>query len=155
MRKTSNYPHVYTLLLMFALYVPCQAQNKETKELTATQGPKALVRTIKQDSKGNIWLATVKGIFRSDGKLFTNITGKVSSARFYAVLEDRKGNFGLALLVRAFIITMGNLSKITTPNRALPAMLLLVFMKIRLGISGSVPMPGPVATMAKFSKPLK
>src|SRR6202012_1836434 len=67
--------------------------NSETKEAIMSQGPNKLVRTIKQDRKGNIWLASAKGIFKYDGKSFTNITNKVSSASFFSVLEDKKGNF--------------------------------------------------------------
>ncbi|MFI5139785.1 MAG: two-component regulator propeller domain-containing protein [Sphingobacteriales bacterium] len=37
-------------------------------------------------------MAAFDGIFRYDGKSFTNITSKVSSARFFSVLEDKKGN---------------------------------------------------------------
>jgi len=37
-------------------------------------------------------MASWEGIFRYDGKSFTNVTSSVSSARFFSVLEDRKGN---------------------------------------------------------------
>ena len=59
----------------------------------ATQGPGSIVRTITQDKKGNIWIASWEGVFKYDGKSFTNITRQVSSARFFSVLEDSKGNF--------------------------------------------------------------
>jgi ligand-binding sensor domain-containing protein len=59
-------------MVVFCTY--CQAQNKtnlskeditsETKEVIMSQMPNGLVRTIKQDRKGNIWLASAKGIFR-------------------------------------------------------------------------------------------
>lgn len=95
----------YSLLIILAgvIYFPVQAQQKngaqgvvETKGVTAFQGPNSIVRTIKQDRKGNIWIASWEGIFKYDGKSFTNITSKVSSARFFSVLEDRKGNFWFA-----------------------------------------------------------
>src|ERR1700761_6680833 len=102
-RKLKNRAHIYTLLLMLVTYTYCQGQNKtnlsnetinsETKEVIMSQGPNKLVRTIKQNRKGNIWLASAKGIFKYDGKSFTNITNKVSSASFFSVLEDRKGTF--------------------------------------------------------------
>jgi ligand-binding sensor domain-containing protein len=38
-------------------------------------------------------MASWDGIFRYDGKSFTNITSTVSSGRFFSVLEDRHGNF--------------------------------------------------------------
>lgn len=77
-----------------------QAQQKngaqgaiETKDVFTSKGPSSIVRTIKKDRKGNIWIASWEGVFKYDGKSFTNITGKVSSARFFSVLEDSKGNF--------------------------------------------------------------
>ena len=54
--------------------------------------PNSITRTIIQDKTGNIWFATFEGIFKYDGKSFTNITSNVSSARFFSVLEDSKGN---------------------------------------------------------------
>ena len=80
-----------------------QAQQKkgtqnafETKDLSTSQEPKGIVRTIKQDKKGNIWITSWEGVFKYDGKTFTNVTRKVSTARFFSVLEDRKGNFWFA-----------------------------------------------------------
>lgn len=96
----------YALFLVFIFCTSCKGQNKtgppkdniksETKDVTTSHGPKAITRTIKQDRKGNIWIAAFDGIFRYDGKSFTNITSKVSSARFFSVLEDKKGNFWFA-----------------------------------------------------------
>jgi ligand-binding sensor domain-containing protein len=47
---------------------------------------------VKQDRRGNIWIASWEGVFLYDGKSFTNFTSEVSSARFFSILEDRKGN---------------------------------------------------------------
>lgn len=101
-----KYGNVYILFLMFAFYTSCNGQGKtdlpietfstESKEVVTSHGPTSIVRTIKQDRNGNIWLASWEGIFRYDGKSFTNITSKVSSARFFSLLEDRKGNFWFA-----------------------------------------------------------
>jgi hypothetical protein len=76
----------------------CNAQNKiellpstaksGTKDVITSTGPKRLVRTIKQDRNGNIWIAAHDGIFRYDGKSFTNITSIMSAAHFFSVLED-------------------------------------------------------------------
>lgn len=63
------------------------------KAQSTSYGPNTSVRTIKQDRRGNVWLATNEGIIRYDGKSFTNITGKLSLDRFFSVIEDRKGNF--------------------------------------------------------------
>ncbi|TDQ08462.1 two component regulator with propeller domain [Pedobacter metabolipauper] len=97
-----RYAHIYSLLLMSVLCTSCRGQNKtelpkadagfENKALTTTQGPKTITRNIIQDKKSNIWIAAFDGIFRYDGKSFTHITSKVSSARFFSILEDRKGN---------------------------------------------------------------
>jgi ligand-binding sensor domain-containing protein len=97
-----KYTHVYALLLVFVFNTACEGQNKtglskeniksETEGLTTSHGPNSIVRTIRQDRKGNIWIASWEGIFKYDGKSFINITSKVSSARFFSVLEDRKGN---------------------------------------------------------------
>ena len=96
---------LYSLILMLAgvINFPVQSQQKngtqnvvQTKDISTSQGPNGIVRTIKQDRKGNIWIASWQGIFKYDGKSFTNITSKVSSARFFSILEDRKGNFWFA-----------------------------------------------------------
>jgi ligand-binding sensor domain-containing protein len=75
---------IYTLFFALIVYTSCRGQS--------ANGPNAIVRNIEQDRNGNIWIASFEGIFRYDGKSFTNITSEVSSARFFSVLEDRKGN---------------------------------------------------------------
>jgi ligand-binding sensor domain-containing protein len=67
--------------------------KSESKGLISPYGPTSSVRTIRQDRKGNIWLASNEGIIRYDGKSFTNVTGNLLPDRFFSVLEDRKGNF--------------------------------------------------------------
>jgi len=87
----------YALFLLLVFYISCSGHNNsggakaETKDLSASQGPKGIVRNIVQDRNGNIWIAAFDGIFRYDGRSFTNVTGKVSSAKFFAVLVDSKG----------------------------------------------------------------
>ena len=76
---------IYALFLMFVFCTCCKGQNKtdlptdntksETKDVITSYGPNTSVRTIMQDRKGNIWLASNEGIIRYDGKSFTNITG--------------------------------------------------------------------------------
>lgn len=92
----------YSLIIMLAAVInlPAQAQQKsgaqeafDTKDETTAHGPNGIVRTVKQDRKGNIWITSWAGVFKYDGKSFTNITREVSSARFFTVLEDSKGNF--------------------------------------------------------------
>jgi len=98
-----KYIQVYALFLMFVFCTSSRGQNKtglpkdniksETKDIVTSSGPNRITRNIIKDRKGNIWIAAFDGIFRYDGKSFTNITSKVSSARFFSVLEDKKGNF--------------------------------------------------------------
>lgn len=100
---------VQVVALVMVVFYSSYGQNKttlpqnstsfEAKEVsTSPYGPKTMVRTVKQDRKGNIWLASTEGIIRYNGKSFTNITSKVISARFFSVLEDRNGNFWFATI---------------------------------------------------------
>jgi len=83
-------------LLLFVSCTLCKGQRSyypiDTIQATTSHGPLGIVRNIKQDKNGNIWIAAFDGIFRYDGKTFTNITSELSKARFFDVLEDRKGN---------------------------------------------------------------
>lgn len=99
--KIMKYIHLYTLFLMFVFHTSC-GQNQpyvskdntqsQPKDTVTSQVPYSMVRNIKQDRKGNILIASYKGLFRYDGKSFTNITSKINKSSFWDVLEDRKGN---------------------------------------------------------------
>jgi ligand-binding sensor domain-containing protein len=102
LRRRKSCPQIYALFLVLVFCTSCgQNQtagkkiiiNSENKGAITSHGPQWITRNIIQDRKGNIWIAAFDGVFRYDGKLFTNITSKVSSARFFSVLEDKKGNF--------------------------------------------------------------
>lgn len=67
--------------------------SSEKKFLNDSIVPTSIVRNVKQDSEGNIWVASLDGIFKFNGKDFENITKEVSKARFFSVLEDVNGNF--------------------------------------------------------------
>lgn len=71
---------------------PKDQSNSLTNELNTSNAPNSIVRNMVQDGDGNIWMATWEGVFRYDGKSFTNVTKDVSSARFFSILEDSKGN---------------------------------------------------------------
>lgn len=89
----------------------CEGQNKtdqpksyyptETNEVVNAHGPLGIARNIKQDKKGNIWIAAFSGVYQyntsaalsTGGKSFTNVMSGISSARFFDVLEDKRGNF--------------------------------------------------------------
>jgi ligand-binding sensor domain-containing protein len=102
MKTKRNALQSLLMVLAVLIYFPVLAQQNggqdavETKEGTTPYGPNSIVRTVRQDKEGNIWMASWQGIFKYDGKSFTNITGKASKARFFSVLEDRKGNFWFA-----------------------------------------------------------
>ncbi|AKP53747.1 ligand-binding sensor domain-containing protein [Cyclobacterium amurskyense] len=90
----------WLMLLVFNTSCKDQVKNDQEKNQSNFQSnnsntsnaPNSIVRNIVQDGKGNIWMATWEGVFRYDGKSFTNVTKQVSSARFFSVLEDSKGN---------------------------------------------------------------
>ena len=97
-----KYAFSFLLFFMFSFCTSVKGQDKTdltknnikpgTGEVITSTGPKRVSRTITQDRNGNIWIAAHDGVFRYDGRSFTNMTSKVTSARFFSVLEDRKGN---------------------------------------------------------------
>jgi ligand-binding sensor domain-containing protein len=110
-----KYIQVYALFLLSVFCTSCGGQSQpnvphdnmkyngysesQLKELATSKVPMSQVRNIKQDRNGNILIAaTWSGVFRYDGKSFTNLTSEVGSHRFWDVLEDRRGNIWLASL---------------------------------------------------------
>ncbi|MEQ8808141.1 MAG: two-component regulator propeller domain-containing protein [Imperialibacter sp.] len=98
-----KYTLVYLLLLAAVFCASCKQQTKadqptetpqvaEVKTVAAYTGPTNITRTIIQDRKGDMWMATWEGVFRYDGTSFTNMTTGVSEARFFSALEDKKGH---------------------------------------------------------------
>jgi polyisoprenoid-binding protein YceI/ligand-binding sensor domain-containing protein len=100
-----KFKHVFALFLIFVLYTSCK-QNQtyappdiikpDTKDLVSSFGPTRMVRNVKQAKNGDILIASYTGVWRYDGKLFTNITTAIKSPSFWDVLEDRKGNLWFA-----------------------------------------------------------
>jgi ligand-binding sensor domain-containing protein len=85
-----------TLLLNSSFSQPAKTDPyfiKSTDTISA-RGPGCITRYILEDKKGNIWLATWKGIMKYDGKEFTNYTLKENLIPFhvFSVFEDRSGN---------------------------------------------------------------
>lgn len=72
--------------------VPPDIIMSETKDSVSTYGPTRMVRNVKQARNGDILIASYTGVWRYDGKLFTNITSAINSPSFWDVLEDQKGN---------------------------------------------------------------
>jgi hypothetical protein len=73
-------------------YAPPDIIRSETKDSVSSYGPTRMVRNVKQARNGDILIASYTGVWRYDGKLFTNITSAISSPSFWDVL----GNYGLA-----------------------------------------------------------
>jgi ligand-binding sensor domain-containing protein len=102
----SKLVYVCTLLLFF-LCTSCKRQDKtdllkdtinyNIKDTVTSYEPNTMVRNVKQDRNGNILIAASwGGVFRYDGKSFTNIASKIGSRRYWDVLEDRRGNLWFA-----------------------------------------------------------
>ena len=92
---------LFALFLMPVCHTSC-GQNQtdvpeayiksEFKDTVTSYGPSSMVRNVKQAKNGDILIAAYNGVFRYDGKSFTNITSRIPSPSFWDVLEDRKGN---------------------------------------------------------------
>lgn len=118
MKNKRNVSFSLIIMLIVVINFTFHAQQKngvsylaETKNLSSSQGPNGIVRTIKQDRKGNIWITSWEGVFKYDGKSFTNVTRGISTARFFSVLEDRKGNFWFASIGSGVYYYDGKTSK--------------------------------------------
>jgi len=72
--------------------------ESQLKEAATSKVPMSMVRNVKQARNGNILIAASwGGVFRYDGKSFTNLTdSKIDPHRFWDVLEDRRGNLWFA-----------------------------------------------------------
>ena len=124
-----NYQLIYTLFLSLIFCASCERENKaglqndntqaESKSEVISYGPSAIVRAIKQDRNGNIWIASWEGVFKYDGKSFTNLTREVSSATFFSVLEDRNGNMWFGSIGSGVYFYNGNSFKNFTINEGL------------------------------------
>ena len=104
---------LFTLLLMFSFHTSC-AQNQtdspkdnirqhrtglsesQLKEAATSKVPMSMVRNVRQARNGDILIASYIGVYRYDGKSFTNITSTIQWPTFWDVLEDRKGNLWFA-----------------------------------------------------------
>ena len=96
-----KYIQLNALFLVFVFHTSC-GQNQtdvpeayiksEFKDTVTSYGPSSMVRNVKQARNGDILIAAYNGVFRYDGKSFTNITSRIPSPSFWDVLEDRKGN---------------------------------------------------------------
>lgn len=108
MKKYFGQKPIYTLLLVLTFLTSCKGQTKtQTDNKTSiTTGQTKLVKTQGstegdnvwcglQDKEGNLWFGTTgEGVYRYDGKLFTQFTVKdgLSNNAVYSILEDKSGN---------------------------------------------------------------
>ncbi len=100
-----KYINLYALFLMSVLYTSCKQKQtypppdiikSEARDSVSSYGPTRMVRNVKQARNGDILIASYTGVWRYDGKLFTNITSAIKSPSFWDVLEDRNGNLWFA-----------------------------------------------------------
>jgi ligand-binding sensor domain-containing protein len=98
-----NFKHLLALILIPVLYISCkEKQSTDTltpeiiqpavKNLVTAYGPTRMVRSVKQAKNGDILIASYTGLWRYDGKMFTNITTAIAVPSIWDVLEDKKGN---------------------------------------------------------------
>ena len=102
-----------SLLGVSIFFTPCNGQvktNLPKENATISAGQPKLIKTqgsdegwnvhcSLQDKKGNIWFATTgEGVYRYDGKSFTNFTTKdgLNSNFIFSIVEDKKGNLWFA-----------------------------------------------------------
>lgn len=116
-----KYILIYSVLLLFVFTISCKGQKKKglpkdsisqvesylpdslsnniaSKAITSSYGPSRITRTIMQDSKGVIYLASYEGVIKYDGNTFTNFTEKegLANCNAWSVLEDEDGNLWIA-----------------------------------------------------------
>ena len=81
--------HIYFLFLILGMY----AQEPIAIHISDKDGfPDNEVYDLLQDKKGNIWIAANKGLFKFDGKTFTQLTHPKKQGRsFFNLTLDPKG----------------------------------------------------------------
>jgi ligand-binding sensor domain-containing protein len=112
---TKYYLHksIYSLLLALTFLTSCNGQTKTQSHADKKLEPKSIstgqpkivktqgsregdnIHCSLQDKAGNLWFGTTgEGVYRYDGKLFTQFTKKdgLNSNCLYSILEDKEGN---------------------------------------------------------------
>ena len=113
MTKSYLYKPLYALLMAFVLLTSCTGQTSKHTDASHTldttsisKGQPKLIKTQGstesdnvhcsiEDKAGNLWFGTTgEGVYRYDGKLFTQFTKTdgLNSNCIYAMLEDKAGN---------------------------------------------------------------
>lgn len=91
-------PKIDSLQTLPPPQVVSQSQDSDpyfvaSKLTISANGPTSITRSILEDRKGTIWLATWEGIISYDGNNFTNHTNQKDLRHFhvFSILEDSKG----------------------------------------------------------------
>ncbi len=113
MKKHFVQTRTFTLLILFVFFTSCNGQvktntpaNNVSEQKTIANGQPKLIKTqgtnehqnvhcSLQDKDGNLWFGTTgEGVYRFDGKLFTQFTVKdgLNSNNVWSILEDKTGN---------------------------------------------------------------
>lgn len=103
--RKSIYTLIYSLVLIVLIFIDCKAQGipvfAAQAKLIKPQlyNPYTAVRCTVQDKTGNIWFGTTgAGVYRYDGKTFTNFTEKdgLLNKTVFSIIEDKSGNIWVA-----------------------------------------------------------
>lgn len=68
----------------------------ELKKAANSPVPTSMVRNVRKAKNGDILIASYVGVYRYDGKTFTNLTKDIGWPTFWDVLEDKNGNLWMA-----------------------------------------------------------
>lgn len=111
MRKYKLHKPIYTLLLALTILTSCNgqtdtpSQTEKPSELQSSLPPQAKVKKTQDksfnptincgivDKLGNIWFGSGQGVYKYDGKLFTQFTMNdgLSSNLIWSIMEDKNG----------------------------------------------------------------
>jgi ligand-binding sensor domain-containing protein len=109
--------------------------NYNIKDTVTSYGPNTMVRNVKKGKNGTILIAASwSGVFRYDGKVFTNITSKIGSRRYWDVLEDRRGNLWFATTYSGVYYYDGKQFKHFTTKEGLPSDAIMCIYEDKAGI---------------------
>ena len=109
--------------------------NYNIKDTVTPYGPSTMVRNVKKGRNGTILIAASwSGVFRYDGKVFTNITSKIGSRRYWDVLEDRRGNLWFATTYSGVYYYDSKQFKHFTTKEGLPSDMVMCIYEDKAGI---------------------
>ena len=108
MKKTSPFLWICLMLIILASckgpnYKPSSAPTPISLDTVAyrlaiNNIPIAITRTIIEDHKGHIWLATFDGLYKYDGVSFYNVSRDDIYSRCFSILEDKSNDLWLGTI---------------------------------------------------------